>query len=288
MKKRFYSNGNREGEESMTKFIDSPYVQKLAKITYRLYKHGWNERNGGNISCLLTREEISEYEDVHTVSRTIPLNFDAQKLAGKYFLVTGSGKYFKNIIDYPERDTGLVRITEDGGHAEIVWGFNDEGVPTSEFPTHLMGHMARLNVDRDHRVIMHCHPTNLIAMTFTCDLDEKVFTRILWKMQTESIVVFPEGIGVIPWMVPGTTEIGEVTSEKLLEFRAVVWPHHGLFAAGTTIDDAFGLIETIEKAAEIWNIIQSTGRAIKQEITDQQLKDLSVAFNVFPRKGFLD
>ena len=34
------------------------------------------------------------------------------------------------------------------------------------------------------------------------------------------------------------------------EHRLVVWPHHGIFGAGSTMDETFGLIETAEKAAE--------------------------------------
>lgn len=272
----------------MAKFIDSPYLKEFAKITFRLYDHGWDERNGGNISYRLTEEEVSPYEDVHTVLRNIPLDFDGKELAGMYFLVTGAGRYFKNIIDFPERDTGLVRIAEDGKSIDIVWGFNDGGKPTSEFPTHLMSHATRLKFDANQRVIMHCHPTNLIAMTFTFPLDEKELTKTLWKMQTESIVVFPDGVGIVPWMVPGNPEIGKVTSEKLKEFSSVIWPHHGLFASGTTIDEAYGLIETIEKAAEIFNIIRSTGGNILQTITDKQLADLAEAFKVVPRAGYLE
>lgn len=272
----------------MTKFIDSPIVKELTKITMRLYENGWDERNGGNISYLLKDEDLATFDDVHVVLRSIPIGFICKELVGKYFLVTGTGKYFKNVIDFPERDIGLVRVSENGEEVEILWGFNDGGKPTSEFPTHLMGHSARLRVDPNHRVIMHCHPTNVIAMSFTCQLDEKEFTKILWKMQTESIVVFPEGIGIIPWMIPGTTDIGRQTSKKLIEFPSVLWPHHGLFASGTTIDEAFGLIETIEKAAEIWNIIQSSGKEMKQWISDEQLLNLARAFNVKPKEGYLD
>ncbi len=38
---------------------------------------------------------------------------------------------------------------------------------------------------------MHCHPANLLAMTYVHSLDEKAFTRTLWQMCTECIVVFP-------------------------------------------------------------------------------------------------
>lgn len=272
----------------MTKFVASPYVKELSKITFRLYDHGWDERNGGNVSYRLTEEEVGPYEDTHTVLRTIPIDFDGKDLAGMYFLVTGTGRYFKNIIDFPERDAGLVRIADDGKSVDLLWGFNDGGRPTSEFPTHLMGHKTRLKQNKNQCVIMHCHPTNLIAMTFTHKLDEREITRILWKMQTESLVVFPEGVGIIPWMVPGTTTIGEATAAKLESFGSVIWPQHGLFASGSSLDEAFGLIETIEKAAQIWSIIQQHGGKIEQIITDKQLSDLAKAFHVTPREGYLD
>ncbi|MEC5273653.1 rhamnulose-1-phosphate aldolase [Caldifermentibacillus hisashii] len=272
----------------MTNFIDSPFIRDFTKITLQLYEHGWDERNGGNVSYRLTEGEVSQYEDVQKISRNIPIDFDGADLAGMYFLVTGTGKYFKNIIEFPNRDVGLVRIAEDGKSVDIVWGFNDGGKPTSEFPTHLMGHATRLKVNPNQRVIMHCHPTNLIAMTFTFPLDEKEITKTLWKMQTESIVVFPDGVGIVPWMVPGNTEIGKVTSDKLKEFSSVIWPQHGIFASGSSIDEAFGLIETIEKAAEIYNIIQATGGQIQQTITDQQLANLARAFGVKPKKGYLE
>lgn len=272
----------------MTKFIDSSYVKELSKITFRLYDHEWDERNGGNVSYRLTDEEVAPYEDVKTVLRTIPINFDGKDLAGMYFLVTGTGRYFKNIIDFPERDAGLVRIAADGKSVDLMWGFNDGGQPTSEFPTHLMGHKVRLKLNPNQRVIMHCHPTYLIAMTFTQRLNEREITKILWKMQTESLVVFPEGVGIIPWMVPGTTTIGEETAVKLENFSSVIWPQHGLFASGSSIDEAFGLIETIEKAAQIWSIIQQQGGKIEQTITDEDLSDLAKAFHVNPREGYLD
>ena len=138
------------------------------------------------------------------------MSFDASELAGKYFIVTGSGKYFKNVIKDPAVNLGVIRIGQNGHSYELLWGFADGGVATSELPTHLMNHMQRLKVDPKHRIIMHCHATHLIGMTFTHSLDEIEFTKTLWEMCTECLVVFPEGVGIIPWMVPGTDAIGEV------------------------------------------------------------------------------
>lgn len=271
----------------MSKFIDSTYVTEMRKITSHLYEHGWDERNGGNVSLRLTEDEVKDFDDVHKVLRNIPIDFDAAQLKGTYFLVTGTGRYFKNVYDFPERDTGLVKIADDGKSVDLLWGFNDGGQPTSEFPAHLMTHIQRLSKDPNQRVVMHCHPTNLVAMTFTVPLKEKIFSRILWKMQAESIVVFPEGVGIIPYMTPGTNDIGAATADKMADYHLVLWPHHGIFGAGDSIDETFGLIETAEKAAMIYTAIQSQGGKFLAEITDKDLADLAKRFDITPNPDFI-
>lgn len=267
--------------------IKAPFLQEMMKTTANLYRLGWDERNGGNISYLLKEEEVAAYLDIHDVKRTIPMIFDGSALAGKYFVVTGSGKFFKNIIDNPVVNLGIIRVTAEGNAVDLLWGLEGDGVPTSELPSHLMSHIERLKVDPEHRVIMHCHVTNVIGMTFTHSLDEEAFTKTLWKMCTECIVVFPDGVGIVPWMVPGTDAIGQATAAKMREVRLVVWPHHGIFGAGVSMDETFGLIETAEKAAEVYTIVCAQG-GVKQTITDQQLKDLADGFHVVPRAGILN
>ncbi|MBC1373264.1 rhamnulose-1-phosphate aldolase [Listeria booriae] len=270
----------------MNEVIRAPFVQEMMKVTANLYRLGWDERNGGNISYLLTEQEVSEFVDPNQVIRTIPMIFDATELAGKYFIVTGSGKYFKNVIDEPDVNLGIIRVAQTGTSVELLWGFTDGGVPTSELPAHFMSHIERLKIDPNHRIIMHNHATNIIAMTFTHSLEERDFTRTLWQMCTECIVVFPEGVGILPWMVPGTDAIGMATAAKMRDFRLVIWPHHGIFGAGSSMDEVFGLIETAEKAAEVYTLVQAQG-GVKQTITDQQLQDLADAFGVTAKSGYL-
>ncbi|WP_311773768.1 rhamnulose-1-phosphate aldolase [Listeria booriae] len=270
----------------MNEVIKAPFVQEMMKVTANLYRLGWDERNGGNISYLLTEQEVSEFVDPNQVIRTIPMIFDATELAGKYFIVTGSGKYFKNVIDEPDVNLGIIRVAQTGTSVELLWGFTDGGVPTSELPAHFMSHIERLKIDPKHRIIMHNHATNIIAMTFTHSLEERDFTRTLWQMCTECIVVFPEGVGILPWMVPGTDAIGMATAAKMRDFRLVIWPHHGIFGAGSSMDEVFGLIETAEKAAEVYTLVQAQG-GVKQTITDQQLQDLADAFGVTAKSGYL-
>lgn len=266
--------------------MTAPFLREMCDTTANLYRLGWDERNGGNISYLIGEEEVSDYLDISRVERTVSMSFDASELTGRYFIVTGSGKYFKNVIKDPAVNLGVIRIGQDGHSYELLWGFADGGVATSELPTHLMNHMQRLKVDPKHRVIMHCHATHLIGMTFTHSLDEIEFTKTLWEMCTECLVVFPEGVGIIPWMVPGTDTIGEATAERMKDVRIVMWPHHGVFGAGTTMDETFGLIETAEKAAQVYTIVCAQGGK-KQTILDQELLDLAQAFGVTPRPGVL-
>ncbi|AZK47659.1 rhamnulose-1-phosphate aldolase [Paenibacillus lentus] len=271
---------------SCTRKLDIPFVKEMAQITQHMWRFGWDERNGGNVSYILDEAEVAQYLDIHTVIRTIKPAFPVHELAGRYFIVTGSGKYFKNVVADPEANLGVLRVSKDGEQLELLWGLKDGAVPTSELPSHFMSHIERLKVDPSHRVVIHNHATNVIAMTFIHDLDENQFTKTLWEMCTECIVVFPDGIAVIPWMVPGSSEIGRATADKMKEHRAVVWPHHGIFGTGSSIDEAFGLIETIEKAAQIYMLI--VNQPIKQRITDRELADLAKAFGVTPREGILN
>ncbi len=278
----------------MKDILTAPFLIEFEKTASNMYRLGWDERNGGNISYLLDENEVAKYLDLNHVIRDIPFagiqssSLDAKKVAGKIFLVTGTGKYFKNVEADPETNTGIIRIAKDGSHAELLWGYKDGGRFTSELPAHLMSHMARLAVDPENRVVMHCHPTNTLAMTYVHPLDEKSFSHTLWTMSTECVVVFPEGVGVLPWMLCGTDEIGVATAEKMHDFRIVLWTNHGIYGAGKTLDETFGLIETVEKAATIYNIIGT--RPILNNISDENMAELIHIFHIEDtvRWDFLD
>ena len=270
----------------MKNILDAPFVKEMCSVTANMYRLGWDERNGGNISCLIDTDEAGEYLDLNNVIRRIPTGFDATKLIGRIFIVTGTGKYFKNVEKDPENNLGIIRIAEDGTTAELLWGYSDGGTFTSELPAHLMSHISRLEIDSKHRVVMHSHPTYTLAMNFVHELDEKKFTHSLWETCTECMVVFPDGIGILPWMVCGTKEIGEATAEKMKEFRLVIWAIHGIYGVGKDVDEAFGLIETVEKAAQLYMLTAHLPRV--NTISDAGLKEIAVAFGLECRDDFLD
>ena len=270
----------------MKKILTAPFMVEMIRTATEMYVHGWDERNGGNISLMLEEKEAGEYLDTRNVLRTIPTGFSMPELDGKIFLVTGTGKYFKNIQYEPEINLGIVRLKDGGQQADLLWGYADGGRFTSELPAHMMSHAARLKSDPGNRVVMHCHPANLLAMTYVHPLDEREFTRTLWQMCTECVVVFPDGVNVLPWMLCGTNEIGLATAEKMRTSRLVVWSQHGIYGAGRDLDETFGLIETAEKAAEIYMKIAHLPRI--NTITDEQLHLLEKRFGIKAREGYLE
>ena len=270
----------------MLDILKAPFVEEMKKHTANMYRLGWDERNGGNISYMLEEEEVAKYLDTNKVIREIPIGFDATPLIGKIFIVTGTGKYFRNVEFFPETNLGIIKIAEDGTTAKLLWGYDDGGKFTSELPAHLMSHIARLKQNPDNRVVMHCHPTYTLAMNFVHELDDRKFTRTLWKTCTECIVVYPDGVGTLPWMVCGNNEIGEATAEKMKEYRLVIWGMHGIYGAGKDLDECFGLIETVEKAAQLYMLTAHLTQV--NTITDEQLKELAISFGLDYRKDFLD
>ena len=270
----------------MKDILTADFIKQMCSTTANMYRLGWDERNGGNISYMLDENEVKEYLDINNVIREIPLGFDAKELKNKYFIVTGTGKYFKNVQGDPENNLGVFRISDDGLKAELLGGYKDGGRFTSELPAHLMSHIARLKADKDNRVVMHSHPTYTLAMNYVHELDEKKFTHTLWEMCTECIVVFPDGVGILPWMLCGTNTIGEATAAKMKDYRLVVWAMHGIYGAGKTLDETFGLIETVEKAAQIYMLTAHLPRI--NTIKDEDMKALAELFKVNYRKDFLN
>lgn len=105
----------------MKDVMNAPFLVETVRTATNMYEHGWDERNGGNISLMVDEEELCEYLDPEKVLRMIPTGFSAPELDGKYFLVTGTGKYFKNVQYAPDINLGIVRLVDRGKNAQLLW-----------------------------------------------------------------------------------------------------------------------------------------------------------------------
>ncbi len=270
--------------------IEQEVMQGFIRMCDDGWQQGWHERNGGNLTYRMREEEVTQCKPwFRQPEYWKDMGVQAPELAGQYFLTTGSGKYFRNIKLAPRDNIGIVRINETGECWGIVWGLESGGVPTSEFPSHFLNHSVRAKAtDGQNRVIYHAHVPALIALTYVLPLTNREFTRVLWKSATECPVVFPGGVGVVDWMVPGGADIALATSEIMKKFDAAVWAHHGLFCSGPDFDTTFGLMHTIEKAADIFIRAKSCGMDIRQTIVDDNLRAIAQEFHVTLNADFLD
>lgn len=271
------------------KILDAEFVNGFIRLCDDGFKQNWHERNGGNLSYRIKPEEVeSVKEELSFDAPWQPIGTTVTGLSGEYFMVTGSGKYFRNVILEPEVNSCIIEIDESGENYKILWGLSKGGRPTSELPSHLMNHeVKKAATGGAHRVIYHAHPTNIIALTFVLPLEDEVFTRELWEMATECPVVFPAGVGVVGWMVPGGREIAVATSELMKKYDVAIWAHHGLFASGEDFDLTFGLMHTVEKSAEILVKVLSIRPDKLQTITAGNFRDLARDFKVTLPEKFL-
>lgn len=268
--------------------LDAEFMLGFIRMANDGWEQGWHERNGGNLSYRMKTEEVDSVKENFVPGQWESIGTTVPKLANEYFLVTGSGKYFRNIIIKPEDSVCIIELDDKGENYRIVWGLINGGRPTSELPSHLMNHEVKMSASAGkHRVIYHAHTTNVIALTFVLPLKDEVFTRELWEMATECPVVFPDGIGVVPWMVPGGREIAVATSELMKHYDVAIWAHHGMFASGEDFDLTFGLMHTVEKSAEILVKMLSMQPNKLQTITPQNFRDLAVDFKVSLPEKFL-
>lgn len=266
------------------KVTDTKFVQDYIAMAMHGDALGWHERNGGNFTYWLQDDEVRSIKEELTVSNEwLAIGTSVPYLANQYFLISGTGQFFHNMQKDPTHTIGIIQIDETGEKYQILWGLEAGDKPTSELPTHLMNMEVKAKQTKDaNRVIYHCHCPNIIALTFILPLESEVFTRELWEIMTECPVIFPEGVGVVEWMVPGGKQIAIKTSQEMKEhgYNAVIWAHHGMFCSGTDFDQTFGLMHTIEKAAEIWLKVHSVVKVPRQSIPLHGLKDVGQAFGV--------
>ena len=248
-------------------------LQQSVNTAHDLWLRGWAERNAGNISVRLTESQLDRRfaQDADWCDTGVAV----ADLAGQHFLFTGSGQHMRNVERDPQGTLGVIELDDKGARYRTVWGFSRGCIPASELPAHLRVHAAR----KDDYAVIHTHPTNIIALTCVLDLDAASLTRLLWEMHPECLVVFPDGCGFIGFELPGGDELAQATAEALKTRRMTVWQNHGIVAAGPDLDTAFGLIDTAEKAAQIYLKAASLG-PVTNRLSIDQLRALAKRFNL--------
>ncbi|MGI6045755.1 MAG: rhamnulose-1-phosphate aldolase [Eggerthellaceae bacterium] len=270
------------------------FVRDFVRLCSDGWSQGWHERNGGNASYRLTAEDLKAASSFFydTPSSWVQLGISAPQMAREYLLVTGAGKYLRNVEQDPDNNIGIVQINDSGDAWRLVWGLRNNGRPTSELASHVLVHQVRKEATQGaNRVLYHAHPSHVVALTTLKDADPRTFTRCLWKVLTESIIAFPEGLGALPWMVPGSIELAQATADQMRTYPACIWALHGVFSSGADCDEAFGRVQAIEKAAEIYLISRAAHTVVDGTtnlISDEELRQIADRYDLQVHEDFLD
>ena len=263
-------------------------IRHFAKTSRDMWDRGWAEANGGNISLRLNDEQHAATADCQPRSEWLPLPVNVSSLSRERFVLTGTGRYLRNVEMSPERNIGIIELNDVGDAYRILWGFEPNGRPTSELAAHLLSHAAiKASTNNYAHAVIHTHSPYLIALTYAfANLSSAVLSTLLWRMHAECVVVFPQGVEFLPWMMAGSNELGEATAAALLKRTLVAWEHHGIVGTGRNLDEAFGRIYVAEKAAGIYLTCAGAG-GLKKVLTDNQLQAIAANFKCDMDKSLL-
>lgn len=249
-------------------------LNRAAETANQIWLYGWAEANAGNMSIRLDKS-LLPVEKFLAGSKWNSIGHKFPAIAGDYFLVSATCSYLKNFKSSPQENLGVIQINPEGSQYRTIWGFENGGKPTSELLTHLYVHSARKkNSKCSDKVVLHVHSPNVITLSFILSLDSKKITQLLWQMHTESILAFPEGVGFVPFEVPGSLRLALKTAEVFKKYRSCIWQYHGIIAAGEDLDKTLGLIEIIEKVSGIYIKAVAAG-GIRNKLSQKQLAEIA-------------
>jgi rhamnulose-1-phosphate aldolase len=69
----------------------------------------------------------------------------------------------------------------------------------------------------------------------------------------------PEGLEFLPYEVPGSSDIAEITATALEHSRVALWEKHGVLCTGASIPETFDNIDLLAKAARIYFMVKGAG-----------------------------
>ena len=254
-------------------------VEKVAEVAGYLWQKGWAERNGGNITVNITEYIDDEIKSLPAISEVYQIGAVLPHLKGCYFYCKGTNMRMRDLARRPMENGSIIRILDDCASYVII--ADNPVKPTSELPSHLSVHNYLLAKGSPYRASVHTHPIELVAMTHTKKFMEKdVATRLLWSMIPETKAFCPRGLGMVPYLMPSSVELGEQTIATIDDnYDVVMWEKHGVFAVDTDVMAAFDQIDVLNKAAQIYISAKNMGFE-PDGMSDEQMRELSVTFGL--------
>ena len=254
-------------------------VNDVAEAAGHLWRKGWAERNGGNITVNITEHVDDAMRALPAITEARPIGMTLPNLKGCWFFCKGTNRRMRDLARWPMRNGSVIRITDDCAHYEIV---ADEPVaPTSELPSHLAVHNYLIGKGSNYKASLHTHPIELVAMSHNPEyLMKDVLTRLLWSMIPETKAFAPRGLGIVPYMLPSSNELAQATIDAIDDdYDVVMWEKHGVSAVDTDIMAAFDQVDVLNKSANIYMCARSMG-FVPDGMSDAQMQEITDVFNL--------
>ncbi len=216
-------------------------------------------------------------------AETIPLPEPCPELAGKAFIITGSGRRLREIIDNPAGNLGYLTINEGGetGELRTAPGRLFERL-TSEFNSHLAVHRDQVRLtSTNFHAFVHAQPPYLTYLSHIPKYrDEKYLNQHILRWEPETIVNLPEGVGVIPFKLPGSPDMMAATVQSLRTHRIALWSKHGVVArSDISVKRAADRIEYAETGAR-YEYMNLANREMAEGLSTGEIRSICDAFSV--------
>jgi rhamnulose-1-phosphate aldolase len=222
----------------------------IAETAALLEQRGWCERNAGNFSLLLDpAPKIPEEWE----SSIVDLPVACTDLAGCTLLISAAGSRMRDIARQPQDHLLVMSILDDAQARLFRPKLRPSLQPSSELPTHLKAHTALISHKPGQNALVHAHVTQLIQLSHHPGAEtEEGFNGILLRVHPETLYFLPDGCGLVPFQLPGTSELAEMTAEKIITHDVIVWERHGALACGPDLREAFDRLDIASRAADIF------------------------------------
>lgn len=259
-------------------------VQDIGEAGVQLTSLESTEGSAGNIS-VFTRS-LRNLSEEFSERGVIQLPAEMPELANTWVVVTGTGRRLRDVIKQPEQNLVVLHIQPGGAHAN--WYSATDLKPSSEWNSHLAihaDHSQRRKID--YQAIVHAQPHYLTFLSHHPGYSStQLLNSRLLRWEPETLVTFPEGIGLIPYQLPGSARLMEETVKHLKDYRLVVWQKHGVVSRSEkSASNAADLVEYAEMAAR-YEVLNLQLGSPAPGLTDDELKEICREFKV-PLPSFL-
>jgi len=245
--------------QTLNRFELDDWITSLAEAGWRMAEIGASEGAAGNLSaCLNAQVELAPRLPI---CKPYSLPVAVPALAGMTVLVSGSGRRLREIKQAPYENLGAVVVGPDGLNGWLHTAACCLFVrPTSEFNSHLMVHQDQMQrAPSPSHVLIHAQPFHLTYLShLEAYQDTTYLSRQLIRWQPETLINFPQGIGVLPFQMPGSEALMAASVTALRDYALIVWSKHGVMARSASgFEHAVDLVEYAETAAryEVYNLV---------------------------------